>query len=127
MENQISALLEAKGYTQDFLAQKTGISQSYISKLCNGKCVPTLDKAYLIATALNVPLEALINPINDCYASKYQFTLSQDEMVCIHKLRMLSLENQQAIYAVIDTYLKLKNGTQISSNFQENSNESTAM
>ena len=128
MDNQISTLLEAKGYTQDLLAQKTGISQSYISKLCNGKCVPTLDRAYLIATALDVPLEALIrSPGDDNYLPEYDFALSQEERVYIQKMRMLSSENRLAIYAVIDTYLKLKIETRTLLDSQKDSHESTAV
>ena len=127
MNNQISVLLEAKGFTQEILAQKTGISQSYISKLCNEKCAPTLEKAYLIETALDVPMEALIHPVEDFHMPECRITLSQEEMTWIHKLRMLSPENQQAIYAVTNTYLKLKNETRTLSNSQENPPESTAM
>lgn len=127
MENQISILLESRGYTQDLLAQKTGISQSYISKLCNGKCVPTLDRAYLIAKALEVPLEALIHPCIDECMSETQIVLSQVEKSYIQKMRLLAPEHQQAVYAVIDTYARMKNGVQILSNFQEDLNDSTAV
>ena len=127
MENQISILLESKGYTQDYLAKETGISQSYISKLCNNKCVPTLDRAYLIAKALDVPIEALIRQGQDEYSSKTQIVLSQDEVDYLCKMRMLAPEHRQAVLAVIDTYFKIKNETRILSSSREEDDNATAV
>lgn len=54
MNHRIKDLIRAKGYTQQELADKLGMSRVGLSQLINGKpSYPTLEK---IATALNVPM-----------------------------------------------------------------------
>lgn len=53
-------LLEEKQLTKQTLAQKAGMSISFLSDLTNGKANPSLKIMAAIAAALDVPLPALL-------------------------------------------------------------------
>jgi transcriptional regulator with XRE-family HTH domain len=53
-------LLDEQGMTKHDLAEKAGISISFLSDLTNGKANPSLKILGSIADALNVPLPALL-------------------------------------------------------------------
>src|SRR5947207_2647297 len=48
---------EARGYTQARLAEETGLSQGYISKVEHGLIVPTEERLRRIAETLGYPVE----------------------------------------------------------------------
>ena len=51
-----------KGLTQEQLAERSGLSQQYISGLENGRRNPTIVTIYEIATALGVSHVELVKP-----------------------------------------------------------------
>lgn len=51
-----------KGWTQELLAERSGLSQQYISGLENGLRNPTIVTIYEIATALGVSHVELVQP-----------------------------------------------------------------
>lgn len=51
-----------KGLTQEALAEKSGLSQQYISGLENGQRNPTIVTLYELATALGVGHLELVTP-----------------------------------------------------------------
>lgn len=51
---------EKKGWTQEQLSKASGVSQSYISELEKGKKQPRVIYAKMLAKALGVPLDELI-------------------------------------------------------------------
>ena len=51
-----------KGLTQEALAEKSGLSQQYISGLENGRRNPTIVTLYELATALGVGHLDLVTP-----------------------------------------------------------------
>ena len=53
-------LLEEMGMTKNELAQKSGISVSFLSDLTNGKANPSLKIMEAIAEALETPLPTLL-------------------------------------------------------------------
>lgn len=53
---------KAKGWTQELLAERSGLSQQYISGLENGLRNPTILTIYEIATALGVSHVELVQP-----------------------------------------------------------------
>lgn len=55
----------ARGLTQPALAEKTGIEQSYLSKLENGRSKPSEDVLTRLAHALDVKAEALLQNGDD--------------------------------------------------------------
>lgn len=59
---RITEIREAKGYTINSLANKTGISQSYLRDLELGyKTNPSVEIIYLVCNALNVDLSEFFN------------------------------------------------------------------
>jgi transcriptional regulator with XRE-family HTH domain len=50
------------GLTQEVLAEKSGLSQQYISGLENGQRNPTIVKLFELATALGVSHVELVTP-----------------------------------------------------------------
>ena len=58
---EIKALRKQKGITQQGLSEVSGIDQSSISRMENGKQSISLNNLYLIADALEVTVESLLN------------------------------------------------------------------
>lgn len=56
---EIKAVRKQKGITQQRLSEASGIDQSSISRMENGKQGISLDNLYLIANALEVSIESL--------------------------------------------------------------------
>ena len=59
VSGRIKSLRKSKGFTQEELAQRTGLPQSHISKLENGKHSPSAMTLEKIARALGVPTAEL--------------------------------------------------------------------
>ena len=55
-------LRKAKGWTQEELAERSGLSQQYLSDLERGKRNPTIVTIYEIAIALEVSHMELVTP-----------------------------------------------------------------
>jgi transcriptional regulator with XRE-family HTH domain len=51
---------EAKGLTQERLAQKAGVARQYVGMIERGERTPTFDVGYGLAKALGVTLSALV-------------------------------------------------------------------
>jgi putative regulatory protein len=54
-----------KGWTQNELAEKSGLHFKYIGSLERGEKVPSIDTAYKICLALKLPMEVLFRNIID--------------------------------------------------------------
>ncbi|MEP6606514.1 MAG: helix-turn-helix transcriptional regulator [Nitrosospira sp.] len=52
------------GLTQNALAKKTGLGQSFISDVENAKSTISLDHANLLASAVKLPLWQLLTPLD---------------------------------------------------------------
>lgn len=57
---KIRAVRAAKGMSQDKLAVKSGIDRSYIGRIDRGEVNITLEKLYILATALECAPEELL-------------------------------------------------------------------
>jgi transcriptional regulator with XRE-family HTH domain len=53
--------LERTGQSQADFASRLGLSQSYVSRIVNGECVPGLRLALRIAAEAKVPVESLLS------------------------------------------------------------------
>lgn len=60
---RISEYLAENGMKQNFLAEKTGMTASVISDICNGKRKIDCIEYYKICKALNLPLEYFMQGI----------------------------------------------------------------
>lgn len=60
---KISEYLTENGIKQTFLAEKTGMTNSVMSDICNGKRKIDCVEYYKICKALNLPLEHFLDGI----------------------------------------------------------------
>lgn len=58
---RLKEVIKNKSYTYDKLANESGVSKSYISKLCNGHNFPSVDKLYELSKALDIDIKILVN------------------------------------------------------------------
>lgn len=58
--NKIQLILDKKGKTQAWLAEKIGKSLPSVNKYCNNTTQPTIKMLYVIATALDVDVKSLL-------------------------------------------------------------------
>lgn len=63
--NRIQEIMDQKGIMQKWLAEKTGIVYSSISRYCRNKAQPNLKQLFKIAEALDVPPIELIGDGKD--------------------------------------------------------------
>lgn len=112
-------LMKERGYTQALLAEKTGLSQSYISKLCRSDCLPSMESAQKIANVLNISIDSLVSAPPDINHDQILFEVSFEEKSLLLKLRQLSPIDRSAVFAVVNTYHDLRKKITISSHSQE--------
>lgn len=62
--DNVRALRQAKGWTQEQFAERSGFSQQYISGLEGGRRNPTVVSLFELAQALGVAPAELLQPIN---------------------------------------------------------------
>jgi len=63
MNNQLRTLRTARGWTQEQLGQVLGVSRQAVNALETDKHDPSLDLAYRIAAAFDLPIEQIfLNP-----------------------------------------------------------------
>lgn len=58
--SNLKRIRKEKNWSQNKLANKSGVTRDLISKYENDRCTPTVYVAYDIAVALGVPLEELV-------------------------------------------------------------------
>ena len=71
IRENVKALRKQLGWSQEFLAEKTGVTAPYITQIEVGKRTPSLDIVEKLATALGVEYKVLFEPNN---SSKHSAT-----------------------------------------------------
>ena len=64
IRENIKKLRKSLGWSQEFLAEKTGVSAPYITQIEVGKRTPSLDIVEKLAAALGVEYKVLFEPNN---------------------------------------------------------------
>lgn len=64
ISNNIKALRKQLGWSQELLAEKTGVSAPYITQIEVGKRKPSLEIVEKLASALGVEYKTLFEPYN---------------------------------------------------------------
>jgi transcriptional regulator with XRE-family HTH domain len=77
--NRLKNLIHRKGLNYSQLSEKTDISQSYISRLCNGYYLPTIETLYKIASPLNSSLTDLISGL-EYYIKPKGFSFDSEDI-----------------------------------------------
>lgn len=99
---KIKKLLKLYGWTQPDLADKTGLSQPFISAICCGKRQPSLENILGICDALSITPNDLLLDDNSFCNALIETSLSKDEAALIRKYRLLSGKDQSTVDALVD-------------------------
>lgn len=84
--NKIRSLRKLKGFTQEELGEKAGISYKFLGEIERGEANPSLDSLIVIANALRINVKELFPGEADVYAQ-----LSPQDIKLIKKaLKLLS-------------------------------------
>lgn len=59
---RIRELRQAKGMTQEDLADRCGLFRTYMSRIETGKANPTLTMIHALADSVGVPVQSLFDP-----------------------------------------------------------------
>ena len=65
IRNTLVRLLAERGWTDAELAARAGLDRAHLNQVKNGRALPTVATALVLARALNVPV-ATIFPTQDC-------------------------------------------------------------
>lgn len=63
--NKINEIVLKSGKKKQFLAREVGIAHTTLSRYCNGKTSPSIDKLQKLADVLNVPITEFFLPKKD--------------------------------------------------------------
>src|SRR4051812_43931960 len=81
---KLDKLIDRRGTSQAALSRETGIAQSAISEMTKGKRRPYADQALLLARALGVTLDFLVDDALDEPPASSSGLTSEDESVLSH-------------------------------------------
>ncbi|MDO5378813.1 MAG: helix-turn-helix transcriptional regulator [Clostridia bacterium] len=94
----ITAAMQRVDVTQRELAEQTGITQSYISQICSGKKIPTLEKLEKMSRILGISLRDFF-PEDTMRAEDTPFTmLTRNEILLIQFYRSMGKKQQKLIF-----------------------------
>ena len=96
---RIRTCREPKGWTQQAVAEKVGISIAYTGMIERGEKIPKLETFIRIANVLEVSADLLLADV--IKAQPFSDTSARAEVV-----NSLSKESRERIYDVIDTLLR---------------------
>lgn len=101
----IRTLRKSKGLSQEQLALRAEINASYMGQVERGEKSPTIDVLAKIASALNCPLEQIVNiePLSphDEADSSYADKIA-------NQLHGLSLKEQEAVYKFVKQIVQFR-------------------
>lgn len=90
------------GYTQEFAAEKVGISYSYYTKIERGEQLPSLDVCLLIAQAFHLSLDQWLLGASVSNASPEM----TDLLDCLSKLSHSSVDDIQQLLQKVSLFIK---------------------
>jgi len=95
----ITQLRDNKGWSQNELATRAGVSHVMIGKYERGDAVPSLEVAKKIADVLDVSLDYLVG-------SAVNARLDKKNLKRLEELELLGEDKKKIIYDLIDTYIR---------------------
>ena len=101
--DRIRNLRTEKGYSQEELAHRAGVSTSHIGKLERGEKNPSLSSIEKIINALEITFEDLFKHIQPSYEDANSTTLS----LLINKLATLSIDEQKLMLEHLGSLFRL--------------------
>ncbi len=101
--DRMRCLRTEKGYSQEELAHRAGVSTSHIGKLERGEKNPSLSSIEKVINALGVTFEDLFKYIQPSFGDTDSTTLS----LLMNRLATLSVDEQKLMLEHIDSLFKL--------------------
>lgn len=95
----IARLRDQKGWSQNDLATKAGVSHVMIGKYERGEATPSLEVAKKIADVLDVTLDYLVG-------EGVNANLDKQNLKRLEELQLLDESKQKVLYDLIDTYIR---------------------
>lgn len=95
----ISSLRKERGWSQNDVATKTGISQVMVGKYERGDAVPSIEIAKKIADVFEVSLDYLVGEGQNA-------SFDKKTVLRIQEIQNLDVDTQTILFNVIDTYLR---------------------
>lgn len=107
--NNIRALRKAKGLSQEQLALRSDINASYLGQVERGEKNPTIDVLSKLASALHMPLEAVVQIRSENQPAPHTADESAPYAEKIaSQLHGLSLKEQEAVYKFVKQLVQFK-------------------
>lgn len=101
--DKVRALRDAKGFSQDYMAEKLSISKNAYGKIERGETKPSLQRLEQIASALELSLEELLSGQVVIYnsqnkvSSNFQTFQSNDQEIIVLQQKIAHLEEKVAL------------------------------
>lgn len=94
----VTAAMQRADVTQRDLAERTGITQSYISQICSGKRVPTIGTLAKMSKSLGISLRDFFSG-EEMRAEDASFAkLTREEILLIQFYRSMGKKQQKLIF-----------------------------
>lgn len=103
---KIKALRKERKWSAEYLAERSGVTQSTISDIESEKRSPQLETLEKIAIGFDIPLIEIL-PIND-YFSHSDSALSTYELKIIELCHQISPEHRNIIISILETFINDK-------------------
>lgn len=103
----LSETMDQENVTQESLAKKVGVSQSYISQICSGKKVPTISVLSDISASLGISIASFFAEDEEAAQELSQTTklvLSGEERELIQFYRLMDRRNRAVLKGIISSY-----------------------
>lgn len=88
--------------TQPELAERAGVTQSYISQICSGKKIPTIGTLRRICDALGIPTSELICTDEVGHKMEGETALSEEEQYLLRCYRSMSQKDKTVVFGLVD-------------------------
>ena len=111
---RIKELRKYRNFTQEKLAELSGLHPTYIGQMEQGEKNPTIESLYKICTALHIPITLLVEKLDEYTVHPdFPYTLIMDDrsnlpLQAYELFRKESVENQEKLLHLLTYVLLLK-------------------
>lgn len=120
---KLKDIIESRGISQAWLAQKAGTTEATISRYCSGIHKPNLEVVANIAKALNVSIDYIMDL--SLSPTPYKEPEKDIALLC-NAFRRADADHKNIIWSVLDSYLTPEEKSFIRNELQGNQESATA-
>jgi len=103
--NKLKLHMKRHCWSQSDLANKTGLSQPFISTICRNEKLPSLENVVRICEIMGITPNDLLLHSSDSRPAEKFFVVSEEERLLISKIRILSERDHKVVRCLIDSML----------------------